>query len=159
MTSPQFMAKRVQHFGTTIFTEMTALAREHNAINLGQGFPDFAAPDFIKEAARRAIADDVNQYAPLLGRADLRQAIAEKVQTFEGREVDPNREVAVMVGATEAIFSTILGLVDPGDEVILFEPYYDSYVPSIEFAGGTPRYFTLRPPSWEIDPDELRNPL
>ncbi|MEM7801058.1 MAG: methionine aminotransferase [Chloroflexota bacterium] len=155
MNTPRFMADRVQHFGTTIFTEMTALAREHNAINLGQGFPDFAAPNFIKEAARDAISCDVNQYAPLLGRADLRQAIAAKVLKHEGREVDPNREIAVMVGATEGIFATMMGLVDPGDEVILFEPYYDCYIPAVQFAGGIPRYYTLHQPDWTIDPDGL----
>ena len=150
-----FSANRVRHFGTTIFTEITALAQHHKAINLGQGFPDFSAPDFIKDAAINAIQTDINQYAPLPGRPKLRQAIAEKVQKHEGRTVDPNSEVAVMVGATEAIFSVILGLVDPGDEVIIFEPYYDSYIPSIEFAGGIPKYYTLRAPDWAIDPDEL----
>ncbi len=150
-----FSANRVRHFGTTIFSEITALAQHHNAINLGQGFPDFSAPAFIKDAAIKAIQDDVNQYAPLPGRPKLRQAIADKVLKHEGRTVDPNTEIAVMVGATEAIFSTILGLVDPGDEVIIFEPYYDSYIPSIEFAGGIPKYYTLQAPDWTIDPDEL----
>ncbi|MEM9776981.1 MAG: methionine aminotransferase [Chloroflexota bacterium] len=150
-----YAANRVRNFGTTIFSEITALAQHHNAINLGQGFPDFPAPDFIKNAAINAIQTDLNQYAPLPGRPKLRQAIADKVQKYEGRSVDPNTEVAVMVGATEAIFSTILGLVDPGDEVIVFEPYYDSYIPSIEFAGGVPKYYTLKAPDWAIDPDEI----
>lgn len=155
MLQPHFMANRVQHFGTTIFTEMTALARQHEAINLGQGFPDFAAPSFIKEAVKEAVDNDINQYAPLLGRADLREGIAKKVLIHEGREVDPDREVAVMVGATEGIFATVMGLVDPGDEVILFEPYYDCYIPAIQFAGGIPKYYTLEQPNWEIDPERL----
>ncbi len=149
------MAQRVAGFATTIFTEMTALAVEHGAINLGQGFPDFAAPDFIKEAAREAIAADINQYAPLGGRPRVREAIAAKVARAEGRAVDPDREVAVMVGATEGIFATIMGLVNPGDEVILFEPYYDSYLPCVQWAGGIPRFYTLYPPDWPIDLERL----
>ncbi|MEZ4594304.1 MAG: methionine aminotransferase [Chloroflexota bacterium] len=150
-----YMAQRVAGFGTTIFTEMTALANAHQAINLGQGFPDFAAPTFMKEAAIAAIAADVNQYAPANGRPALRQAIAQKMQTFYGLEANPNTEITVLHGATEAIFATILGLVNPGDEVIVFEPFYDSYVPAIQMAGGIPRFYTLRPPQWQIDTAEL----
>lgn len=146
-----YMAQRVANFGTTIFTEMTALANAHNAINLGQGFPDFAAPHFMKEAAVRAIWDDVNQYAPANGRPNLRQAIAEKMADFYGLSPDPQTEINVMHGATEAIFATIMGLVNPGDEVIVFEPFYDSYLPVIQMAGGLPRFYTLRPPTWAID--------
>ncbi|MCB8927331.1 MAG: aminotransferase class I/II-fold pyridoxal phosphate-dependent enzyme [Ardenticatenaceae bacterium] len=149
------MAQRVAGFGTTIFTEMTALANEHQAINLGQGFPDFAAPAFMKEAAVAAIKADVNQYAPANGRPRLRQAIAQKVQDFYGIEANPDTEITVLHGATEAIFATILGLVNPGDEVIVFEPFYDSYVPAIQMAGGIPRFYTLRPPTWQIDEAEL----
>lgn len=149
------MARRVQHFGTTIFTEMTALARQHQAVNLGQGFPDFPAPEFIKSAAKDAITADINQYAPRSGRPELLEAIAQKSEQFDHLAYDPATEITVTHGATEAIFATIMGLVDPGDEVILFEPYYDSYVPSVEFAGGTPRYYTLRPPDWRVDPAEL----
>ena len=150
-----YMAQRVAGFGTTIFTEMTALANEHQAINLGQGFPDFAAPAFMKEAAVAAIKADVNQYAPANGRPRLRQAIAQKVQDFYGIEANPDTEITVLHGATEAIFATILGLVNPGDEVIVFEPFYDSYVPAIQMAGGIPRFYTLRPPTWQIDEAEL----
>lgn len=146
-----YMAQRVANFGTTIFTEMTALANAHNAINLGQGFPDFAAPHFMKEAAARAIWDDVNQYAPANGRPNLRQAIAQKMADFYGLSPDPQTEINIMHGATEAIFATIMGLVNPGDEVIVFEPFYDSYLPVIQMAGGLPRFYTLRPPTWEID--------
>ena len=150
-----YMANRVSHFGTTIFTEMTALANKHQAVNLGQGFPDFPAPDFLKEAAAKAIMDNINQYAPGNGRPALRNAIANKMQGQYGMEIDPNTQINVVVGATEAIMVTVLGLVNPGEEVILFEPYYDSYVPSVEFAGGIPKYYTLRQPDWAIDRDEL----
>lgn len=149
------LAHRVGNLGTTIFAEMTSLANEHGAVNLGQGFPDFAAPDFIKEAARQSIAAEINQYAPGSGQARLRRALARKMARHYGLEVDPDREITVTVGATEAIFAAIMGLVDPGDEVIVFEPYYDSYLPSLQFAGGTPRFYTLRPPRWAIDPDAL----
>jgi N-succinyldiaminopimelate aminotransferase len=146
-----YMAQRVAGFGTTIFYEMTTLANEHQAINLGQGFPDFAAPDFMKEAAIAAIRDDINQYAPANGRPTLRQAIAQKVSNFCGLQVDPHTEITVLHGATEGIFATVMGLVNPGDEVIVFEPFYDSYVPAIQMAGGIPRFYTLRPPDWQID--------
>lgn len=149
------MAQRVAGFGTTIFTEMTALAIEHEAVNLGQGFPDFAAPQFLKEAAQQAIADDINQYAPGYGRPRLRRAVAQKMADVYGLEVDPFQEVIITHGATEAIFATIMGLVNPGDEVIMFEPYYDSYVPCTQFAGGIPRYYTLRPPNWAINAEQL----
>lgn len=150
-----YMAQRVAGFGTTIFYEMTTLANEYQAINLGQGFPDFAAPAFMKEAAMAAIQADINQYAPANGRPNLRQAIAQKVANFYGLVVDPNTEITILHGATEAIFATIMGLINPGDEVILFEPFYDSYVPAIQMAGGIPRFYTLRPPDWQIDEAEL----
>lgn len=154
MTQP-YMAQRVQNFGTTIFAEMTALANQYGAVNLGQGFPDFAAPDFLKQAAHDAINAEINQYAPSNGRPRLRTAIAQKMQRHYGRTVDPNSEILVTHGATEGIFATILGLVNPGDEVIVFEPFYDSYVPAIQMAGGIPRFYTLRPPDWFIDRNEL----
>lgn len=150
-----YMAQRVSGFGTTIFSEMTALANEHQAINLGQGFPDFAAPDFMKEAAVAAIKADINQYAPANGRPALRQAIAQKVANIYSLQVDPNTEITILHGATEGIFATVMGVVNPGDEVIVFEPFYDSYVPAIEMAGGLPRFYTLRPPNWQIDETEL----
>ncbi len=150
-----YMAQRVAGFGTTIFYEMTTLANEHQAINLGQGFPDFAAPDFMKEAAIAAIQDDINQYAPANGRPALRQAVAQKVSDFYGLQVDPNTEITILHGATEGIFATVMGVVNPGDEVIVFEPFYDSYVPAIKMAGGNPRFYTLRPPDWQIDEAEL----
>jgi N-succinyldiaminopimelate aminotransferase len=149
------MAQRVNNFGTTIFFEMTNLANQYQAVNLGQGFPDFSGPDFLKQAAIQAIQGDINQYAPGSGRLNLREAIAQKMARHYGLPVDPATEVTVTSGATEAIFSAIMGLVNPGDEVILFEPYYDSYLPSVRMAGGVPRFYTLRPPDWAIDPQEL----
>jgi len=134
---------------------MTALANQHKAVNLGQGFPDFPAPDFIKEAGKAAIDADINQYAPSNGLVGLREALARKYDRHYRLDFDPAKEIGVSVGATEAIFASIMGLIDPGDEVILFEPYYDSYVPAIQFAGGVPKFYTLRPPDWSIDPDEL----
>jgi len=149
------MAQRVSNFGNSIFFEMTNLANQHQAVNLGQGFPDFPGPDFIKEAGIAAIQAEVNQYAPGSGRLNLREAIAEKVARHYGLAVDPVSEVIVTHGATEAIFATILGLVDPGDEVIIFEPFYDSYLPAVQIAGGIPRTYVLRPPDWAIDLDRL----
>lgn len=149
------MARRVQGFGTTIFTEMTALANEHGAINLGQGFPDFAAPAFIKDAARAAVAADVNQYAPGRGQPRLRQAIAATMERRYGIAVDTETEVVVTHGATEALFAAMMSQVNAGDEVILFEPYYDAYVPDVQMAGGVPRYYPLQPPKWEIDREKL----
>lgn len=150
-----YMAQRVSNFGTTIFDEMTALANEHRAVNLGQGFPDFPAPDFLKRAATEAIEADVNQYAPGPGRPRLRQAIADKMARHYNLTVDPATEICVTHGATEAIFATILGVVNAGDEVILFEPFYDSYVPAVQMAGGVPRFYTLRPPQWAVDREAL----
>ena len=150
-----YMAKRVQHFGATIFSEMTNLAREHGAINLGQGFPDFAAPDFVKDAAKAAISADINQYPPAIGLPRLRNALATKMSKLYGMDVDPATQIVTMTGATESLFASIQSLVNPGDECIVFEPYYDSYIPGIEFAGGIPKYYTLKPPEWTIDPDRL----
>lgn len=149
------MAQRVRNFGTTIFMEMTELANKHGAVNLGQGFPDFPGPDFLKRAAIQAIQADVNQYAPSRGQLRLREAIAKKMARHYGLPVDPQTEITVTHGATEALLAAIFGLVEPGDEVILFEPYYDSYVPVVQMAGGVPRFYTLRPPHWSIDREEL----
>lgn len=150
-----YLAQRVSNFGTTVFFEMTSLANQYRAVNLGQGFPDFPGPDFLKQAAIQAIRADVNQYAPGSGRPSVREAIAHKMDRHYGLPVNPATEITVTSGATEAIFAAIMGLVNPGDEVILFEPYYDSYLPSVQMAGGVPRFYTLRPPNWAIDRDRL----
>lgn len=143
-------------FGTTIFAEMSALALEHDAVNLGQGFPDSDGPEAVLEAARQAIAAGRNQYPPGPGVPELLDAIAAHQQRFYGLEVDPRSEVLVTVGATEAIAATILALVQPGDEVVTFEPYYDSYAATIALAGGVRRTSVLRFPDFELDEDSLR---
>jgi aspartate/methionine/tyrosine aminotransferase len=145
------MARRVQPIGVSIFSEMTRLAAEHNAVNLSQGFPDFPTPDWLKEAAQEAIARNINQYAPSHGSARLRKAIVAKAERWMGIHFDENTEVTVTNGATEAIYDIIQALINPGDDVIIFEPFYDSYVPAVEIAGGTPRFVTLRPPDWSFD--------
>jgi len=151
------MARRVQPIGVSIFSEMTRLATEHKAVNLSQGFPDFPTPDWLKEAAQDAIARNVNQYAPSHGSARLRRAIVAKTERWMGLHFDENIEVTVTNGATEAIYDTIQALVNPGDEVVVFEPFYDSYVPSVEIAGGIPKFVTLRPPDWSFDADHLES--
>ncbi len=149
-------AQRLTGFGTSVFTEMSRLAVEHRAINLGQGFPDFPGPDLVKEAAARAIHADLNQYAPSHGTPRLRQAIAATFARTYGRDVDPDSEVTITTGATEALQAAMLAFVDPGEEVIFFEPFYDAYPAQVVFAGGTPRAVRLQPPDWSFDPEELR---
>ncbi|NRD56533.1 aminotransferase class I/II-fold pyridoxal phosphate-dependent enzyme [Corallococcus exiguus] len=161
MSPRPVLAQRVSRFGTTVFSEFSALALKHQAVNLGQGFPDFDGPDAVKEAAWMAIQGGVNQYAPGMGAKDLRNAIAEHAQRFYNHAVDPDTMVTVTSGATEAILDVILGLVDPGDEVVAFEPFYDSYDANIAFVGATPRFVPLRPPdaehtTWWFDRDEVR---
>ncbi len=154
-------AARVSGFGTSIFAEISALALECGAVNLGQGFPDFAGPAWVKQAAAEAIAADMNQYAPYQGLPRLREAIAATWRAHGWRDLDPAHEVTVTSGATEALFAAMQALIDPGDEVIVFEPFYDAYVPDITMAGGVPRLVRLHPPApgapaWRFDPDELR---
>lgn len=161
MTTSIRPAQRVARFGTTVFSEFSALALKHQAVNLGQGFPDFDGPEEIKRAAISAIERGVNQYAIGSGAEDLRRAIAEHAERFYGQQVDPATMVTVTSGATEAIYDTLQGLVDPGDEVILFEPFYDSYEASAVMAGATPKFVLLHPPdsahrTWWFDPGELR---
>lgn len=151
------VSKRLQPFGTTIFTEMTELARKHDAINLGQGFPNWDGADFVKDAAVESIrTGGSDQYPPSPGIPELRQAIADHYGPLLGRSLDPDTEITVTSGCTEGLAASFLGLVDPGDEVILIEPYYDAYPVDVSLAGGVPRYVTLRPPDFGIDPDELR---
>jgi N-succinyldiaminopimelate aminotransferase len=150
-----FTASRWQGFGTTIFTEMSALAERTGAINLGQGFPDEDGPAEVLEAAERALRDGHNQYAPLPGVPALREAIAAHQHRFYGIDVDPDREVQVTFGATEAIAAALLGICEPGDDVVCLEPYYDSYAAGIAMAGANRRPVTLRPPDWAIDPEAL----
>ena len=144
-------AARLVPFGTTIFSEMTALAQQHGAINLAQGFPDFEGPAAIIAAAQQALVSGANQYARSLGHLPLVQAIAAKYRARHGLEFDPLREVVVTCGATEGIASALLGLLDPGDEVVIFEPYYDSYPVAVALAGATPRFCPLRFPEFALD--------
>jgi N-succinyldiaminopimelate aminotransferase len=149
------MARRVAGFGTTVFVEINALARQHNAVNLGQGAPDFDGPREILAAAVKAVNSELNQYAPGIGMPNVRGAIAQHARRFYGQNVNRETEVLVTAGATEAVFAAILGVTDPGDEVIVFEPVYDSYVPNLVMAGVTPRYIAQRGSNWSFDPDEL----
>lgn len=142
-------------FGTSIFTEITALAVRTGAINLGQGFPDFDAPEFVKEAAVRAIRDGHNQYARPYGLPTLTEAIAVHQRRFHGLAYDPHDEVTVVAGATEALHAATLGLLEPGDEAILFEPHYDAYRPDLAMAGASWRSVRLEPPGFAVDPAAL----
>jgi N-succinyldiaminopimelate aminotransferase len=146
----------MREFGTTIFAEMSALAVATGAINLGQGFPDTDGPAVILDAAREAIATGQNQYPPGPGRPELRAAIAAHQKRFYGIDLDPDTEVLVTVGATEAVAASILALCEPGDEVVTFEPYFDSYAAAIALAGATRRTAVLRWPDFAIDEAELR---
>src|SRR3712207_4110724 len=130
---------RVRGFGTSVFSEMSRLATQHGAVNLGQGFPDFPSPSFVKEAAKAAIDADLNQYAVSHGAPRLRTAIARTWNERYGMDVDPDREITVTSGATEAIFDAVQALAGPGDEIVVFEPFYDSYLPSAIMAGGARR--------------------
>ncbi|XP_047957675.1 probable N-succinyldiaminopimelate aminotransferase DapC [Salvia hispanica] len=154
---PFQVAKRLEKFKTTIFTQMSSLAIKHGAINLGQGFPNFDGPDFVKEAAIQAIRDGKNQYARGCGVPDLNLAVAERFKKDTGLVVDPEREVTVTSGCTEAIAATMLGLVNPGDEVIVFAPFYDSYEATLSMAGAVTKSITLRPPTFAAPIDELRS--
>jgi len=150
------LVRRMRHHGPTIFTEISALAQRYDAVNLGQGFPDTDGPPEMLAAAARAIASGQNQYPPLSGRPELLAAIAAHQQHWYGLTVDPASEVLVTVGATEAIAATILAFCEPGDEVVMFEPYYDSYAAMVDLAGAVRRTATLRFPDFEVDEAELR---
>ncbi|MCE2470508.1 MAG: aminotransferase class I/II-fold pyridoxal phosphate-dependent enzyme, partial [Anaerolineae bacterium] len=150
-------AQRVAPFGTTIFTEINQLAAQHKAVNLGQGRPDFDGPREIIDAAVAALnSDTANQYAASPGLPSLREGVARHAGVFYGLDVDPEAGVIVTAGATQGVYSAIMGLVDPGDEVIVIEPYYDSYVPGVQMAGGVPVYVPMHPPNWTFEEDELR---
>ena len=149
------MAQRVAGFGTTVFVEINDLARQRNAVNLGQGAPDFDGPPEVLAAAVTAINGQLNQYAPGIGMPLLREAVARHAERFYDQKIDSQTEVLITSGATEAVFASILGLADVGDEVIVFEPVYDSYVPNMVMAGVKPRYVPLRGDHWNFDADEL----
>jgi aminotransferase len=149
-------ARRVSSFADSVFGEMTRLARLHNAVNLSQGFPDFEAPQAIKDAACASIQAGQNQYAPPYGTKELREAIASDYTRRYGVPIDPDEQVTVCCGSTEAMMASMLACIDPGDEVIVFEPFYENYGPDAILAGATPKYIRLREPGWTFDPDELQ---
>jgi aspartate/methionine/tyrosine aminotransferase len=158
-----FLSDKVEHFTESVIREMTRQAMQHNAVNLAQGFPDFSAPAEIKRAAQEAIAADVNQYAITWGAKSLRNAIARQMQMKDGQgiEVDPEKEVVVCCGSTEAMIATLLAICNKGDEVVVFEPFYENYGPDSILSGAKPRFVSLRPPQaaggeWTFDEQELR---
>jgi aminotransferase len=155
MTRRARVSQKSLRFTESVIREMTRLAQQFGAVNLSQGFPDFAAPELIKEAAARAVAADVNQYAITWGAKSLRDALVAKQKRFTGLTFDPEREVTVCCGATECMASVMLALVDPGDEVIVFEPFYENYGPDAILCGAVPRFVRLREPDWSFDPAEL----
>ncbi|MFO0801236.1 MAG: aminotransferase class I/II-fold pyridoxal phosphate-dependent enzyme [Gemmataceae bacterium] len=151
------LASRVQHFTESVIRETTRLAQRYGAVNLGQGMPDFDPPEEVKEAACRAIRDGFNQYAVTWGIAPLRAAVAEKARTFNGLAwADADEHVTVCCGATECLMATMLALVDPGDEVVIFQPFYENYAPDALLTGAVPRWVHLNPPDWSFDPADLR---
>ncbi len=141
---------------TTIFETMSRLAGQHNAINLGQGFPDDPGPQDVREKAAEAAISGWNQYPPMMGLPELRQAVAAHYKRFHRLDLNPDTEVMITSGATEALAGALLALIEPGDEVVLFQPMYDAYLPLVKRAGGVPKFVTLRPPHWRIDEDALK---
>jgi aspartate/methionine/tyrosine aminotransferase len=156
VTQRRFQSARIGEFRESVIREMTRLALQHGAVNLAQGFPDFPAPAEIKAAAQQAIMDDLNQYPITWGVKPFRDAICASYKRFHGLEIDPEREVTVCCGATEGMISTLLALIDLGDEVIIFEPFYENYWPDSQLTGATCRYVRLHEPEWTFSRDELR---
>src|ERR671939_1434680 len=161
MTTPsasksRHVSRKASSFTESVIREMTREAMKYGAVNLSQGFPDFAAPEEIKRVAMRAIADDINQYAITWGARDFRQAIARKTEWYLGIQIDPETEITVTCGSTEGMIAAMMATVDPGEEVILFEPFYENYAPDAILSGARPRYVPLRAPDWTFDRDELR---
>jgi aminotransferase len=157
MTATDWTSVKARTFEESVIREMTRLCMQSGGVNLAQGFPDFACPPELKQAAKQAIDDDVNQYAVTWGARDFREAIAEKVaRTYPGWDADPESQLCVTCGSTEAMIATLLATVDPGAEVIVFQPFYENYGPDAVLSGATPRYVTLHQPDWSIDEAELR---
>ncbi len=153
-TSPKLSSK-AERFTESVIREMTRLALRYGAVNLSQGFPDFPAPAEIKNAAKAAIDADINQYAITWGAKKFRDAIAAKFERTQGVTIDPEREITVCCGSTEAMISSMMAIINPGDEVVVFEPFYENYGPDAILSGATPRFVKLQPPDWTFDPDEL----
>jgi aspartate/methionine/tyrosine aminotransferase len=152
----RFRSHRTRHFTESVIREMTRLATRHGAINLAQGFPDFGAPEALKEAAREAIGHNFNQYAITWGAKSLRDAIAAKYRRTYGIELDPETQITVCCGSTEGMIASLTAVTNPGDEVVIFEPFYENYGPDTKLCGAVPRLVRLRPPDWSFDPIELR---
>jgi aspartate/methionine/tyrosine aminotransferase len=161
MTTPVLSKRHVSQkaslFTESVIREMTRVALKHGAVNLSQGFPDFAAPEDIKRVAMKAIEDDINQYAITWGARDFREAIARKTKWYLGLDVDPETELTVTCGSTEGMIAAMMATVDPGEEVVVFEPFYENYAPDAILSDAKPRYVPLRPPDWSFDPKELRS--
>jgi aspartate/methionine/tyrosine aminotransferase len=153
---PRFRSARIANFTESVIREMTRLAGRYGATNLAQGFPDFPAPEVLKRAAIEAIEADINQYSVTWGAKPLRDAIAAKYTRHYQMDFDPEREITVCCGATEGMIAAMLAVIDAGDEVVVFEPFYENYNPDTQLAGATVRYVTLRAPDWSFDRDELR---
>ena len=153
--SRRMLSAKAEQFTESVIREMTRLAMKHHAVNLSQGFPDFAAPEEIKEAARQAVADDINQYAITWGAKPLRDAVVEKFARTQGVHYDPEREITVCCGSTEAMMSAMMAVINPGDEIVVFEPFYENYGPDAILSGASPRFVKLRPPDWSFDEKEL----
>jgi aspartate/methionine/tyrosine aminotransferase len=154
VSSPKLSSK-AERFTESVIREMTRLALRYGAVNLSQGFPDFPAPAEIKNAAKTAIDADINQYAITWGAKRFRDAIAAKFERTRGVAIDPEREITVCCGSTEAMMSSMMAIINPGDEVVVFEPFYENYGPDAILSGATPRFVKLQPPNWTFDPDEL----
>ncbi len=153
---PRFRANRTHNIAESVIREMTRLAVQHGAVNLAQGFPDFPAPEILKRAAAEAIAADVNQYAITWGAKKFRDSIAAKYRRHYALELDPEREITVCCGATEGMIASLLAVTNPGDEVIIFEPYYENYGPDTLLSSARRKFVRLHPPDWRFDPEELR---
>ncbi len=156
LNRPQFRSQRTAHITESVIREMTRVAARSGAVNLAQGFPDFPAPDVLKQAAADAIFGDINQYAITWGSKPFRDAIAAKYSRTYDLEFDPEREITVVCGSTEGMMASLMALVNPGEEVIIFEPYYENYGPDTLLAGASRRFVKLQPPDWSFDPEELR---
>jgi aspartate/methionine/tyrosine aminotransferase len=152
----RFRSQRIANFSESVIREMTRMAMRHGATNLAQGFPDFPAPEALKRAAAAAIDADINQYSITWGAKPFRDAIAGKYARHYGMQFDPEREITVCCGATEGMIAAMLALLDPGDEVVLFEPFYENYRPDSDLCGVQTRFVQLRPPDWSFDRDQLR---
>src|ERR1700736_1405152 len=156
----RMLSAKAEQFTESVIREMTRLAMKHGAVNLSQGFPDFAAPAEIKEPARQAISDDIKKNPHPRGAKPLRDAIVDKFERTQGIRVDPEREITICCGSTEAMMSTMMAIINPGDEIVVFEPFYENYGPDAILSGATPRFVKMRPPAnvnsvWSFDDREL----